>query len=117
MSTETHTKSTTENYSLDTREISKIIDLSTAHVTLETNNLLEESDSDPAGCLFPGAVYSIQYGFYIYISQDEILDGDFDEQYPVQFKDLIRFLASQGINNVRLDRDGAFHDGLPTYEW
>lgn len=107
-------------------EIHKMLTLSTAHITPETANQLDEylgyfAEEDPnhrpaeePEQQFEGlAVYpKAEYGWFIYIGHADGAEG-----LPADLAYLIGFTQQQGCLWLCLDRDGDVVDDLISYEW
>lgn len=93
-------------------EISKMLTISTKHITTEANEgiLYAYYDNDE---YVSTLVYSKDgYGWFIYI------DEDFEKKTnPECLKNCMRFARENGCNWLCLDSDGPVVNGLPVYEW
>ena len=96
-------------------EIEKILTLSTAHITLDTNNMLiRESDPNFCGCL---TVYSKDdYGFFIFVPDMEQLEAD-GLNIPNDLMCCMKLASENGCSWLCLDCAGSEAEGLVTYEW
>ncbi len=85
------------------------LDLSTAHVTQETAEMLEEGGD---GLL---TMFANEDGFFIYAPEDP---EEWDERpIPADLVACMRKARALGCHHVMLDRDAPVFEGLPTYEW
>lgn len=94
-------------------EISRMLTLSTAHITQETSDLLGNNGTTD---VIPFSIYDKdQFGWYIYISDDDLL-GRF-LAIPKDLQDVIRFAYNHKCEVLCLDCDGPETNELPLYEW
>lgn len=104
------------------------LDMSTGHVTKEDMDLLgddamAEIDQDGPGATVPVGVY--KYGAILFVlhyhdepeEQEQYLKEVRDAGYSEAVVTLIKLAWSLDVDMIRLDRDGEFYDGLPTFEW
>ena len=90
--------------------ISKMITLSTAHITEETNQLLSKA-ADNTITNFSITVYKKdEYGYFIYISDDTT------NTLPSDLTDLIIFAKELDCEILCLDRDGEILPFLKKYD-
>ena len=90
--------------------IYRMLDLSTCHITKETNDaLLEEKIQDVVYYQKPG------YGFFIHIPEclEDVEDGDIPDDL---FKCLVYALENR-CDWINLDCDGVIEEDLPKYVW
>lgn len=86
-----------------TLEISKILTLSTAHISFQTASLL---DQDALEC----SRRTDEYGYVINTYwADHSLTQDLNQ--------VLDFARDNGCDYVNLDRDGPVVDELPAYDW
>ncbi len=97
---------------MSTLEIQKTLVLSTAHVTKEVNDYLQDT------CGLPGAenliMESFEYGWRIYTGSEA------SERVPTRHASLTSCIELARANDCRwlcLDQDGDTTDQLPTYSW
>ena len=90
-------------------EISKLLVLSTAHITENTTRQLENTPS----CDWPmsGGEYS-EYGWFMRSGFEDRPVGLPDDLWK-----LFVFAKDQGCDYLLLDRDGPVLDELPQYDW
>ena len=94
-------------------EISKILTLSTAHIT---ESVSEALDNDPNTNELGLTVYKkADYGWFIYIPED--YDKTAKEGLPECLKACIDLALKNDCNILCLDCDGEEEPTLPTYEW
>lgn len=89
-------------------EIDKIITLSTAHITKETYNLLENHPSEVCTALYR----KNRYGWFIYVPDE--LDNI---SVPKDLNKLFEFARRHDCVWLCLDCDGNKVDFLPVYDW
>lgn len=92
-------------------EISKMLTLSTAHITKETANLLDNVDTPIDVCIYDKGTATDHYGWFLV---DWALAG---ETIPEDLRACFKLAESKGCNWLCLDCDGAVTELLPTYEW
>lgn len=94
-------------------EISKVLTLSTAHITEKTAELLDkEPDSNYLGlCVYPKS----EYGYYIEIG--EYLDQSLKNHIPEDLFIVLAFANSMDCSILCLDCDAVECPFLPTYDW
>lgn len=92
-------------------ETSKMLTLSTSHITEETANRLSKdpNDNNLGLCVYLKA----GYGYYITVDDHAITE----ESLPDDLKRVIRFAAFMDCQTLCLDCDGSVCDFLPTYDW
>lgn len=98
-------------------EVSKMLTVSTAHVTESTfEALMSDSTQNEIGL----PIYSKStpdngenFGLYVYITED-CLDWD---HMPGDLKPLIKLSQKTGCSVLCLDSDGPEVKGLPVYDW
>lgn len=93
-------------------EISKMLTVSTAHISKETAELLENETKDLV-------VYKKEnYGWFIHVLS---LDWENDlEDYlniPYDLKNILCFTINNGCEWLCLDRDGEIINDLNVYDW
>lgn len=87
----------------DAPEISKMLTLSTGHLTEEAcNTYLATVISYPKS----------EYGWFIYVNTADEL-----EDPPLSLLDCIGFAEEHGCDWIMFDCDGPIMEGLTTYEW
>ena len=96
-------------------EIEKMITMSTAHITIDTNNMLIRA-SNPS-CTYGLTVYlKDDYGFFVFVPDEE----QFYTEGPNIPEDLKQCLMTAKKHDCRwlcLDADGSEVEGLVVYEW
>lgn len=105
-------------------EITKMLTLSTAHITKETAKILESGDRRQG--TLPPYFPKGDYGWFFYVDPDYLCvhsDGRVEEMYPKTSGDLhdcLREAWREGCNWLCLDSDGLVvedDDYLPVYVW
>ena len=99
-------------------EIQTTMVVSTGHISMKDSNLLTR-DAERRDGSHTCAVDSFQYGFYIYIPEE---DDSYSliqksELYSDAFKNLIRIAREHSCQYLKLDRDGQTYPGLKTFDW
>lgn len=84
-------------------EISKIISISTAHITEQTADLLIKGELEPA--VYP----KDKYGWFIFVSNENTV--------PKDLKQVMEFAKRHNCVWIDMDCAGAVIPFLPTYEW
>lgn len=90
-------------------EIARILTLSTAHITSETADLLDNAENHIDLTIYPKG----EYGWFIYISDD--IEKVFN--VPVDLKKCLVFANHHKCKWLCLDRDGNTTIALPMYIW
>ena len=92
-------------------EESLMITVSTAHITKNDKELLEEGKQT---AIYPD---EYEYGFYIAISEDltkeEIVKAGFSEQFARIYLDC----RDENANHLRLDSDGMIYEEYEQFQW
>ncbi|WNC17938.1 hypothetical protein [Brevibacillus brevis] len=89
--------------------ITKVLELSTAHISEETNGLIEQ---DVLGIV---AYEKAEYGWLLLVPQD-----DYEEEtrsLPDDLKAIFDLAQEHDCVWVMLDRDGYMYDSLPVFDW
>ena len=86
-------------------EISKVLTLTTSHITLETSGWL----SDEHGCSLP--CYPTEYGFFVFVPGCE------SYVVPDDLRQVCSLATKLGCNWVQLDCDAGTVEELPQYDW
>lgn len=96
--------------------ITKTLELSTAHISQETNSLLLESQT--TDCHFPLIVYNKpDYGYWIVVPS-EASDWEYAQDHiPKELMGILQYAKERDCSWVMLDRDAYEIEELPTYEW
>ena len=86
--------------------ILNMLDISTAHISKETNYKLEKDDMD-------GAIYVIphHYGYFVYVPDDE------EPETPKDLLAIFNLARSKKCTWIKLDCDAVEYKELPTYNW
>lgn len=88
-------------------EISKMLTVSTAHVSKETAELLENDELDIV--IFDKG----EYGWFIFLSDED----DYYDNFPVELLKLMNFAKDLCCDWLCLDRDGEVLEYLETFDW
>jgi len=95
--------------------IFKVLDISTAHMTLEDSKGLATNSSSAANAMAP--VYELgEYGWLAYV-------GEIDDNWPVEdgwseaFRTVMKTAQAMGCDYVRWDRDGRDYEELEKFNW
>lgn len=102
-------------------EITKMLTLSTAHITKETDQKLEfeydlilEADEKMNGIV----VYrKEEYGWFIFISEELVFDEDGCKNFPEDLIACLKLAISLDCQWLCLDRDGEVIPDLKTFDW
>jgi len=89
--------------------IVKMMDLSTAHITKETDAYLQEqalADVGPESIVYAKG----RWGYIVHIGEDTA-------SLPDDLASLIKLCQSEGCSWLVLDADGPIVDDLPTWDW
>ena len=98
-------------------EISKMLTLSTAHITVQAINELEE-DADAKSAFGPVVYKKAGYGFFIYVPKDmELWEETKKEIRSKDILDVMEYARAAGCEWLMIDRDGPVEDDLTVYEW
>ena len=85
----------------------KYLDISTAHLTKNTFDKLNEKSSP----------YSFHYDEGVFISIPENDDPETFAKFPKDLKILLKYAWKNDAALIRLDADAEVDDALPVYEW
>ena len=86
-------------------EISKMLTISTAHISEETANHLKRN-----GLFVP--CYEFEYGFFVFVQE-----GIEDANLPQDLKNCLILAKEHGCSWLQLDCDGDYVEGLEKYDW
>jgi hypothetical protein len=89
-------------------EISRMLTVSTAHITLADNKKLSPKN--------PSSVISIDQGFGYLISIRDYTKKEL-AGYSAAFRKLLKIAAEQDCAWLSIDRDGPVHKHLKTFKW
>lgn len=96
---------------IENMDIEKILTISTAHITEETNIILQNAEFNNL-CL---SVYQKEcYGYWIYIGKSAKI---YREVIPEDLLDCIEFARQNDCQWLCLDCDAKETSELPTYDW
>lgn len=87
--------------------IRKYLDISTAHITQQTNDELNRDE------VFKCEWTAVGYGYGFFISVPEEVDSDL----PTDLQAVLNKANELGCDVVRLDSDALELEGLQTYDW
>lgn len=94
------------------------LDLSTAHLKPEDNDLLGRWANDPAS---PVTVIRYEYGFKVLVSLDEehqrILKACQKSGASKELLEIMRYARANGCWFINFDRDATAQDCFPTFDW
>jgi hypothetical protein len=85
--------------------IFRMLDLSTAHVSDETRQRLDDGELIPAGYA------KGEYGWFV-----PVIDND-DDHTPPELRAIMEFARKQNCQWLMFDRDADQIDGLATFDW
>lgn len=103
-------------YTKDSPYTEKVLVMSTAHITEETDRQLAVAAVEGSALI----VRDADPGWVIYCDEakDKRLLADVrSEGFDPQLIELWRYAHSIGCSYLRLDPDAPVHEGFPTYEW
>lgn len=97
-------------------EITKILELSTAHLTKEVSlelDILSASDSTAYECL---SVYAKGgYGFFVYIIEESYAENK--DQLPECLATCVALAIENDCTMICFDGAGPVEPGIPEYDW
>lgn len=94
-------------------EISKMITMSTGHISEETSKILGDENSN-----LPIAVYNKEkFGWFIYLPTDKTEDAIILKELPKDLAIIFMFARYNMFDIICLDCDGSDIDELPIYDW
>jgi len=93
-------------------EMYRAIALSTAHITVEDNDVLQTASDDPEN----NVVMSRESGFLVKLSA---LDSADNLRYVVseEAKNILRWAETMGCRLVEFDNAASEIDGFPIFDW
>lgn len=94
--------------------IVKMLELSTAHYSKETNEWLEAALRDEH--YSPMAIYPKQ-GYGCWLNVPEEWEDDDSKKLPYDLLSIIMYAKGLGAEWIMFDRDAGTIDILPKYEW
>ena len=86
--------------------ILNMLDISTAHISLKTSELLAEIEDNPIVFSTP-----FTYGFFVYVPTVD------EEETPQDLKDVFAFARKNKCSWIKLDCDAVEYKELPKYDW
>lgn len=97
-------------------EISKMLTLSTSHVTDAT---LKSLDTEAEGNNYPclGVYKKEDFGYFIYIDKDQYIQSSGGGDMPSDLRTVISFTIEAGCDILCLDSDGPELVCIPHYEY
>lgn len=94
-------------------EISRMITMSTGHISEETSKILEDTSNT-----LPIGVYDkTGFGWFIYLPTDKTEDSKILKDLPKDLAMIFMFSRHNDFDIVCLDCDGSDIDELPVYDW
>ena len=94
-------------------DITKVLTISTAHITEETDRKLQDESEVNNMCI---SVYDkVEYGYWIYIDPYDRLMCN--ENIPEDLLNCIKLARQNDCRWLCLDCDGEEVSELPTYDW
>ena len=97
-------------------DITKMITISTAHITKETADILNASANYPFVTDLPVIYTKGEYGYMIHIPEYYGDEGEF-ENMPLDLYPVMNLAKENDCEWLCLDRDGEFVDSFETYDW
>ena len=100
------------NMQLDRKAIGKYIEVSTAHITKEDNELL--------GSMKPESlcVYEFTYGYMVCVEDDpDSFEFMLKEGFSEIFVAIMKSASDLGMNWILFDCDGLTHDNFEQFNW
>lgn len=94
-------------------EISKMLTISTAHITEETADALNKSVYGLESCIDLCVYEKKGYGFFIHIPED----WEEKRNIPMDLQACVKLADVNGCIWLCLDRDAETVNQLPVYEW
>ena len=93
--------------------IERVLSISTAHISAETDEKLRNGDMDEAGM----SVYEKgEFGWFIFV--DHVVECFwYKDEIPEDLMRCIRLAQANHCEWLCLDRDAETVDNLPTYDW
>jgi hypothetical protein len=92
---------------MSNHEIQKVLVLSTAHITEQTNNALLSGE-------VRNMVVTYADGYFIYAPASAV---DMDDNMPGELKFLLGYARGLGCDWLRLDCDADTREDLPSWDW
>ena len=94
-------------------EVSRMITMSTGHVSEETANMLQDKNNT-----IPLGVYEkADFGWFIYMPTEKTEDANILKELPKDLAMIFMFARHSMFEVICLDCDGDDIEGLPIYEW
>lgn len=91
-----------------TRGIFQYLDLSTGHISRETDSFLSEQCTLTDSIL---VVYAKELGYFISV------ELEVNPELPDDLKAVMEYALAQECYWILMDRDGTIHDDLPFHDW
>ena len=91
--------------------ITKNLDVSTAHITKEDSELLNQKRIQNLLIVYP-----YREGYFIYVPEYDLTQLK-KTGFSKAFINLMKQTAKAGCKYLQLDCDGMTYDDLPTYNW
>lgn len=86
--------------------ILNMLDISTSHISKETEDKLDKNDLNDALYVVPH-----YYGYFVYVPDDE------EPETPEDLKAIFKFAKSKNCSWIKLDCDAVEYKELPKYDW
>lgn len=86
-----------------------MLELSTAHISLETNQMLEKDTLSLA--FFAKSDMNMQYGWFISVPYDD------EDWLPDDLQRIMNLAKEKNFKWVMLDCEGARSEHLPVFDW
>ena len=93
-------------------ELQRMACVSTAHITLRDKKLLEEWAQDGAKDS-PVLVAEYQYGFFLYVWEDD----EMDEKFSESMREILENCREAHCWYLQLDSDGPEYEELTLHDW
>lgn len=98
------------------------LDLTTAHMTKEDNQLLTDlCQTLRNDAVKPVIVDSYKYGYWVHVPEaDNMAEYAKDAAgagFSEAFVNLLKLACVRGYSVIRFDRDGQYAEGIPSFDW
>jgi hypothetical protein len=87
-----------------------VFDCSTGHMSKQDDDKLKDKEC-------PLAVYDYEFGCFLYVACDDVVEAAIHAGFSSAFVDLIRIARKAGCKFICLDGDGTRYEDLPYFEW
>ena len=101
-----------QEYSTNSPQCFKVLDISTIHISEEENGYLQNINS-------PLITYEYNEGFFVYVPISFIIDEPniIKTGFSEGFINILKLAAAQDCKFVCFDADGIVYEDLPQYDW